>query len=788
MDEVEYYIDILKNGGFSERIQAAYMLGEMGDERAIRPLVEVLRDAPWQLRREIVEALTKLKPREHMEVLLSCLMDRDPNVRNSAMEAITAIGEDVIDYLKELMKREEPEIRIYSVNALGNIGSKKAVDELIKALDEEKDPNVRYEIIEALGKIGDERALEPLISLLDKLEIWDQFPVVAALGKIGDERAVPKLIELLDVEELRAVVIEALGCIGSWIPFEKIASVLKETKDKDIIRVSLSSLHKIYVKTRIFTDTVGRWELIKKLHKILEEIPISIVSPILGEDLQDREEEFIKEVLFLLRYGKPEGDLPLDLILGLFHREEFEDELVEIFVKLYPYYKNELNKIFHETIDKVVLSGLLKVISFFPDPSNEGRILELLEDDELFESALGGLRLLNTKMVRNKLINYLERCEDPSRIRMITGAFLAKEDIEVVEFFRKKLQEKPLLSAVFFSVYRPDEVSPEEAFSLLDSSDPELIKAVLHLISNYPNTILENLDEMYIRKLLGLVIFDDFQVRMLSISILSNWVDKPFVREGLLSYLDDPNIGEMEKARILEVINGYMDDKDREFIVERLSSFSPPLLVSFSRIAHNFKGVDEVISILEDMLFEYDEDEVKGTILETLGILGDRDLLDILEDFSKEENWIILRSCVKSAILLGLSEEGCKILKKILDRIKTLDMDGKDIVVKEILDGFSKLRCPDVIPNVVEFLSMSSVAQEAFQTLVDLGKSDPESLIESESKVKDLLGRLFYIYAIFRVKPEGWIEVLEKYRNSPYPSLRDEASGILSSEVRGAPS
>ena len=50
---------------------------------------------------------------------------------------------------------------------LGEIGDRRAVDHLIAAL-KNKDEYVRYSAIQALADIGDKKAIEPLVSLKDE--------------------------------------------------------------------------------------------------------------------------------------------------------------------------------------------------------------------------------------------------------------------------------------------------------------------------------------------------------------------------------------------------------------------------------------------------------------------------------------------------------------------------------------------------------------------------------------------------------------------------------------------
>ena len=58
-------------------------------------------------------------------------------------------------------KSQDASARVYAADALGKIGDSRAVESLIKALGDESS-DVRENAAKALGKIGDSRAIEPL--------------------------------------------------------------------------------------------------------------------------------------------------------------------------------------------------------------------------------------------------------------------------------------------------------------------------------------------------------------------------------------------------------------------------------------------------------------------------------------------------------------------------------------------------------------------------------------------------------------------------------------------------
>ena len=94
-------------------------------------------------------------------------------------------------------------VRGCAADALGKVGTEKAIDALIAVL-EDKDM-VKYfrgRAAEALGKIGTEKAIDALIAVL-KDKDTDRYlrkDAASALGEIGTEKAIDPLIAVLEDE------------------------------------------------------------------------------------------------------------------------------------------------------------------------------------------------------------------------------------------------------------------------------------------------------------------------------------------------------------------------------------------------------------------------------------------------------------------------------------------------------------------------------------------------------------------------------------------------------------
>lgn len=93
-------------------------------------------------------------------------------------------------------EHENEWLRNNAAEALGRIGGKDTFERLLAAfLDVGLNENVRYGVSMGLGHLRDPRAFEPLCEALRSSK-WPIF-LVEALGNLGDRRAVPVLIDCL---------------------------------------------------------------------------------------------------------------------------------------------------------------------------------------------------------------------------------------------------------------------------------------------------------------------------------------------------------------------------------------------------------------------------------------------------------------------------------------------------------------------------------------------------------------------------------------------------------------
>jgi DNA-binding NarL/FixJ family response regulator len=163
---------------------AATILGQIGDLRALRPLIELLKQNKPSAHAVCV-ALCRFG--EHaVEPLIQVLLDPDAHrAHDLVLRTLWLLGDEraVEPILKVLKSTDDPLIRYSAVLALGHLEAQQAVDPLFQTLYETTDSNLRQGAAKALARIGNKHALDVLANALEYGTADVQHVAAQALGK-----------------------------------------------------------------------------------------------------------------------------------------------------------------------------------------------------------------------------------------------------------------------------------------------------------------------------------------------------------------------------------------------------------------------------------------------------------------------------------------------------------------------------------------------------------------------------------------------------------------------------
>ncbi len=222
---------LLDNKDPQVQYEAAEALGNIGDEKAVGPLITALkRDEFSGVRWKAAEALSKIG-NPAVGPLIAALQYPDDDVRWKAAIALGEIGNpDAVAPLIVLLSDADRFVRSRAAHALSMIGEP-AVPSLIAALSN-SDPGVRWGSALALGKIKNPLAVEPLILALADEQVMVRAEAASALASIGTPALAPLLGFLKSARgEPRVEVMTAIGELKNADAIEPLVQLLENADE-----------------------------------------------------------------------------------------------------------------------------------------------------------------------------------------------------------------------------------------------------------------------------------------------------------------------------------------------------------------------------------------------------------------------------------------------------------------------------------------------------------------------------------------------------------------------------
>ncbi|MFZ2497763.1 HEAT repeat domain-containing protein [Methanosarcina sp.] len=199
---IEPLIKSLDDKNSEVKVATARSLGILGDERAEEALIMKLNKGSLEFHKQVILALGKIGDKKTVEVLIHKLEDKEPEIRKCTAESLGKLGNlQAVDPLLRSINDKIPEVRNAAAYSLGMLKAEKAVDALEELLTEE-DSELRITAVYALGSIGSPRSVDSLLKFLNDCNPWIRRYAVEALGKIGDKKATGPLVKNLNDPDL----------------------------------------------------------------------------------------------------------------------------------------------------------------------------------------------------------------------------------------------------------------------------------------------------------------------------------------------------------------------------------------------------------------------------------------------------------------------------------------------------------------------------------------------------------------------------------------------------------
>lgn len=215
----------LHGSDWTKRCDAARLLGQSKDPRAVALLVPDLKDPDWKVRRNAAQALGALKSPEALVPLTEALGDRVATVRERAVVGLGRIKDpsSIPVLLEAFLRKDKLHVGEAAYQALRKYG-RKAAPQLVEAFKQNPNPYLvdllldakaegliglllphinssdvfmKSRVIQALGASGDVGAAEALLAQLPMSDMMTQVSIIQALGELKAMQALPQLLDML---------------------------------------------------------------------------------------------------------------------------------------------------------------------------------------------------------------------------------------------------------------------------------------------------------------------------------------------------------------------------------------------------------------------------------------------------------------------------------------------------------------------------------------------------------------------------------------------------------------
>jgi HEAT repeat protein len=225
---IETLIEQLHGEDWTPRCDAARLLGQSRDPRAVDALLPDLNDSDWRVRRNAAQALGALRDKRAVGPLIQSLKDRTMTVRQRAIVALGRIKDpQALPALLEILLENQHES--YDANKAIHKFGKKALSEIVKAFERNNSQQLMLLLIE----MKYEGAFELVLKLLESNEPSTRLTAIQEMGKLGDKRAIPYLVSQLhsDQPTIQSETVQALGKLGAT---ETISAMLSLLEDEEL--------------------------------------------------------------------------------------------------------------------------------------------------------------------------------------------------------------------------------------------------------------------------------------------------------------------------------------------------------------------------------------------------------------------------------------------------------------------------------------------------------------------------------------------------------------------------
>jgi HEAT repeat protein len=695
----EDLIELAKSEDFFLAFAALDSLVKIGNQQTNQNLLSLLENTfNWQVRRETVDVLSLQNTPQLTQELLHLLRSQhqNPNILNSILQILALSNVDAVPALIECLQDRDPDVRLYTALALGERGDARAIPPLLKALEDDNF-NVRYHAIDALGHLGSMEVVDALIKIAQSADFFLAFPAIDALLRIGDRTIAPQLLPLLNHELLSAQVAEALAHLGDAMV---IPAMVKAFNQDQAVSEIATAIATIYERAKDQEEKAYLLELIAQS-----------IEPV-GQ----------KNLLNALNNADDQQLQALTLILSCLKGADIEETLVKL--------------LSHPAVRDMIIEPLVACGSRLTP-----LLLPYLQEGDLETRQV--IVLLLGRMGSTQAVPELTRLltTEPELILYITSALAQIGDHQAFDTLISLLGHPDVtvrLGAIsaLNSLGHPQ--MPQQLLSLLANPDPLVRESAVKIAGYFAFSecvdllfaCTEDPDEAVRQTAIKHLPYLEDEAQVITTLIHALTTDTPKVRVAAIQAL-----GELNSEASIPYLLNALEDYDlwvRYYAVKALGQSAPFL---------EPQTLSQVLAQLKFMVQQESTEPVKAIATETLGIVGNAEVIPLLTQLSMTANEEVARSAIRalskiplleaippllSALnsphpqrrmdaLQALRERGGSEAEVTLQKIATQDPESK--LVEAAIESLAQISTSESIRALLELTVDPSTRTASIQTL-----------------------------------------------------------------------
>lgn len=234
-DSSPILIEALTDNSLTARKTAVIALGNIRFLSALNPLLEMLSNPSLEIKDEVIKSIVNIGKLGGVTGIINYFELGNIHGKRAVPIILGKIQcDESTSYLKELLRKNDPEVRCSAIQALEKILEMKDARLIINLLDD-IDADVKKASIKALGVIKSKRAIDPLLSLLknkdeDIRKLANQsleqiFITLDSYEKIYDVASSKNMLQ-------RKEAIKLLGLLGDINSIDFMIKCFKSTDNK----------------------------------------------------------------------------------------------------------------------------------------------------------------------------------------------------------------------------------------------------------------------------------------------------------------------------------------------------------------------------------------------------------------------------------------------------------------------------------------------------------------------------------------------------------------------------